>query len=104
MFKEICTLPIAIGENKYQIVLGLNIEDGATTEEIKQEPIVCALFKEIDGKMTPFEKDDSVEFKQIDMTARVYTKGFIDGCQTTIMSLNESGMVEDTNDKPKLEI
>jgi len=80
MFLKIGAMKLKAEEQEYEISVGYLIPDDekVTNPEVKPE-FIYTIQKAIDGKLELVEPNDSSVFKQLDTTAKIYTKGFIDG-------------------------
>ena len=80
MFLRIGSMELKAEDKKYVISVGYLIPDDEKVEDPKVKPeFVYIIQSVVDDKLEMVEPNDSVVFKQLDSTAKIYTKGFVDG-------------------------
>lgn len=80
MFLRIGSMDLKAEDKKYVISVGYLIPDEEKVEDPKVKPEFIYIIQYLDGEeLKMVEPDDSNIFKQLDSTAKIYTKGFIDG-------------------------
>ena len=82
MFLKVGGIDIKVDTVKYVVSVGYLIPDDEKLEELKSKPeFIYSIEKELeDGKLEIVEPNENSIFKQLDTTAKIYIKGFIDGC------------------------
>lgn len=81
MFLRIGAMELKANEEKYVISVGYLIPDDKKPEELKEKPeFIYVIQKQVNNELQFVEPDENdIIFKQLDSTAKIYTKGFIDG-------------------------
>lgn len=80
MFLRIGAMELKADEKKYMISVGYLIPDDEKLENPQVKPEFIYVIQSVEGEeLKIVEPDESPLFKQLDATAKIYTKGFIDG-------------------------
>jgi hypothetical protein len=80
MFLRIGAMELKAEEKKYMISVGYLIPDDEKVENSQVKPEFIYVIQSVEGEeLKIVEPDESPLFKQLDATAKIYTKGFIDG-------------------------
>jgi len=80
MFLRIGAMELKAEDKKYMISVGYLIPDDEKVENLQGKPEFIYVIQSVEGEeLKIVEPNESPVFKQLDATAKIYTKGFIDG-------------------------